>query len=144
MFDFSPDAGLIGLAASAFLSATLLPGNSEIVLVGVLAKYSQLSWPAIAVATIANTLGGMTSYLIGRIVPNKVEGKGVAQTLRRMGAAVVLGAVDRRRAVRRRRMGSRQALAGDVDDGAGEIRALYCCCRRLGVVGVNLVCLTFI
>jgi len=89
VFDFSPDAGLIGLAASAFLSATLLPGNSEIVLVGVLAKYSQLSWPAIAVATIANTLGGMTSYLIGRIVPNKVEGKALAW-LKRYGAWALL------------------------------------------------------
>lgn len=75
MFDFSPDAGLWGLAASAFLSATLLPGNSEIVLVGLLTKYPQLFWPAIGIATVANTLGGMTSYLIGRLFPNKVENK---------------------------------------------------------------------
>ena len=78
MFDFSPESGLLGLAASAFLSATLLPGNSEIVLVGVLAKYPHLVWPAIAVATVANTLGGMTSYVIGRIIPNKAEGKAIA------------------------------------------------------------------
>ena len=53
MFDFSPDAGLWGLAASAFLSATILPGNSEIVLLGVLAKYPSLFWQCIVVATIA-------------------------------------------------------------------------------------------
>ena len=65
----------MGLAASAFLSATLLPGNSEVVLVGVLAKYPQLFWPLIAVATAANTLGGMTSYAVGRMFSNKVDGK---------------------------------------------------------------------
>lgn len=75
MFDFSPDAGLWGLAASAFLSATLLPGNSEIVLVGVLAKYPQLFWQAIAIATLANTLGGMSSYLIGRLLPRKLDSR---------------------------------------------------------------------
>ena len=85
MFDFSPDAGLWGLATSAFLSATLLPGNSEIVLVGVLAKYPHLFWPAIAVATIANTLGGMTSYAIGRLVPNKAESKALEWLKRRTG-----------------------------------------------------------
>ena len=71
MFDFSPDAGLWGLAASAFLSATILPGNSEIVLLGVLAKYPSLFWQCIVVATIANTAGGMTSYLIGRLIPQR-------------------------------------------------------------------------
>ena len=71
MFDFSPDAGLWGLAASAFLSATILPGNSEIVLLGVLAKYPSLFWQCIVVATLANTAGGMTSYLIGRLIPQR-------------------------------------------------------------------------
>ena len=71
MLDFSPDAGLWGLAASAFLSATILPGNSEIVLLGVLAKYPSLFWQCIVVATIANTAGGMTSYLIGRLIPQR-------------------------------------------------------------------------
>jgi len=74
MFDFSPDAGLWGLAASAFLSATILPGNSEIVLLGVLAKYPSLFWQCIVAATIANTAGGMTSYLIGRLIPQRDEG----------------------------------------------------------------------
>ncbi len=89
MFDFSPDAGLWGLAASAFLSATVLPGNSEIVLVGVLAKYPHLFWPAIAIATIANTLGGMTSYVIGRFIPNKAEGKALTW-LKRYGEWALL------------------------------------------------------
>jgi membrane protein YqaA with SNARE-associated domain len=73
MFEFSPDAGLWGLAASAFLSATILPGNSEIVLIALLAKFPSLFWQAILVATLANTAGGMTSYLIGRLIPQRDE-----------------------------------------------------------------------
>lgn len=73
MFDFSADTGLWGLAASAVLSATILPGNSEIVLLALLAKFPSLFWQAILVATFANTAGGMTSYLIGRLIPRRDE-----------------------------------------------------------------------
>ena len=89
MFDFSPDAGLWGLFAAAFFSATILPGNSEIVLVAVLAKFPRLFWETIVVATIGNTLGGMTSYAIGRLFPNKAEGKALAW-LNRYGEWVLL------------------------------------------------------
>ena len=89
MFDFSPGNGLWGLAVSAFLSATLLPGNSEIVLVALLAKFPTLFWQSIIVATLANTLGGMTSYAIGRVLPNKVENK-ASQWLTRYGEWMLL------------------------------------------------------
>jgi membrane protein YqaA with SNARE-associated domain len=88
-FDLSPETSLWGLCLSAFVSATVLPGNSEIVLVAVLAKFPQLFWEAIIVATIGNTLGGMTSYLIGRIVPNKAENKALAW-LKRYGEWTLL------------------------------------------------------
>ena len=90
MFDFSPDAGLWGLAASAFLSATVLPGNSEIVLVGVLAKFPTLFWQGIVVATVANTLGGMTSYGIGRFLPAKPEKSKALTWLHRYGEWMLL------------------------------------------------------
>jgi membrane protein YqaA with SNARE-associated domain len=63
------DASLASLFVSSFLAATLLPGGSEAVLFGVLRLHPQLFWPAIAIATLGNTLGGLTSYLIGRILP---------------------------------------------------------------------------
>ena len=63
-----PMAGLSGLFLSAFLSATLLPGNSEIALGALLVHDPSMHWRAIAVATTGNTLGGMTSYAIGRLV----------------------------------------------------------------------------
>jgi membrane protein YqaA with SNARE-associated domain len=74
MFEFSPDLGLWGLFASAFVSATILPGSSEVVLVALLTKYPNVFWQAISVATVGNTLGGFTSYWLGRLIPNRSEG----------------------------------------------------------------------
>jgi len=65
-------ASLWALFTSSFLAATLLPGGSEAVLFGVLKMHAHLTWPALAVATIGNTLGGMSSYLIGRLLPQKL------------------------------------------------------------------------
>jgi membrane protein YqaA with SNARE-associated domain len=66
----SGEAGLWALFASSFLAATL-PGGSEAVLFGVLALHPAEYWPALAVATVGNTLGGMSSYLVGRVIPQK-------------------------------------------------------------------------
>ncbi|MDH5553240.1 MAG: DedA family protein, partial [Nitrosomonas sp.] len=60
---------LLALFASSFLAATLLPGGSEAVLAGVLIAYPELHWTALILATIGNTLGGMSSYIIGRFIP---------------------------------------------------------------------------
>ena len=51
---------LSALFASSFLAATLLPGGSEFVLAGVLQVDPQQYWPALGVATLGNTLGGMS------------------------------------------------------------------------------------
>ena len=82
-------SSLWALFASSFLAATLLPGGSEFVLAGVLNAYPQQYWPALAVATIGNTLGGMSSYLIGRIIPQRTEIKGL-KWVQRYGSAVLL------------------------------------------------------
>jgi len=63
--------GLWALFISSFLAATLLPGGSEAVLFGVLKMQSASFWPALAVATIGNTLGGLSSYAIGRMLPER-------------------------------------------------------------------------
>ena len=54
------------LFVSAFLSATLLPGTSEIALTGVIAADRVPVVTAILVATIANTLGSCLNWGIGR------------------------------------------------------------------------------
>jgi Predicted membrane protein len=66
-------AALAGLFSSAFLSATLLPGNSEAALAAVIAFYPQQTVAALFVATLGNTLGGMTSYVIGCFFSKKVK-----------------------------------------------------------------------
>lgn len=65
------------LFISSFLAATLLPGGSEFVFAGVLHANPHLYWPALGVATLGNTLGGMSSYLIGRLVPRRTDVKGL-------------------------------------------------------------------
>jgi membrane protein YqaA with SNARE-associated domain len=66
---------LSALFVSSFLAATLLPGGSEPVLFGILKLNPHQYWPALAVATIGNTLGGMSSYLIGRVIPEREKQK---------------------------------------------------------------------
>jgi membrane protein YqaA with SNARE-associated domain len=61
-------AELAALFASAFLSATILPGSSEAVLVAVLASEAAPPAVAIAVATVGNTLGSVVNWLIGRFL----------------------------------------------------------------------------
>ena len=80
---------LWGLFAASFLSATLLPGGSEVVFFGILRINPELLWPALAAATIGNTLGGMTSYLIGRSLPLHRKLKGL-ERVRRHGSAILL------------------------------------------------------
>jgi membrane protein YqaA with SNARE-associated domain len=64
-------SSLLALFTSSFLAATLLPGGSEAVLAGVLMAYPELYSSALSVATIGNTLGGMSSYVIGRLLPDE-------------------------------------------------------------------------
>jgi membrane protein YqaA with SNARE-associated domain len=89
MFDFSATTGLVGLALASFLGATLLPGGSELVLLGVLYAHPEQFWTALAIATVANTLGSMTSYLIGRLVPNRANAQGI-ERVRRYGYPALL------------------------------------------------------
>jgi membrane protein YqaA with SNARE-associated domain len=65
----SAEAGLWGMFVSSFLSATLLPGGSELLLFALLKLHPDALWPALALATLGNTLGGMTSYACGRWLP---------------------------------------------------------------------------
>ena len=77
------------LFVSSFLAATLLPGGSEAVLFAVIKLEPEQLWPALAVATLGNTLGGMTSYLIGRLIPQTRPLKGL-DAVRRWGSPVLL------------------------------------------------------
>ncbi len=83
-------AGLGALFASSFLAATLLPGGSELVFAGMLMSGAATLWPALLIATLGNTLGGLSSYLLGRLVPEKKVGGRALAWVRRHGAAILL------------------------------------------------------
>jgi len=85
----SETASLWTLFASSFLAATLLPGGSEAALFAVLKLHPQQAWVALAVATLGNTLGGMSSYLIGRLIPQTKPLKGLA-VVRNWGSPALL------------------------------------------------------
>jgi len=89
--DATAPATLAGLFASAFLSATVLPGSSEVVLYAVLVNDPSLQIPALAWATLGNTLGALTSYLLGRLVPQRTAPSiRSLRWARRAGAPILL------------------------------------------------------
>ena len=85
----SEDASLWALFAASFLAATLLPGGSEAALYGVLKLHPGQYWLALGVATLGNTLGGMSSYLIGRIIPQRKDLRAL-QAVRKYGSPSLL------------------------------------------------------
>ena len=64
------ELGYFGLFLVCFLSATILPLASEAVLLGFLAyRFDPIT--CLVVATVGNTLGGMTNYLLGMLGKTK-------------------------------------------------------------------------
>lgn len=58
--------GYIGLFASAFGAATLLPLQSEAVLVALLWAKQHPAWALLLVATVGNVLGSLVNWVLGR------------------------------------------------------------------------------
>lgn len=65
------DYTLGALFLSAFLSSTLLPGGSEVVLAAIASQKSHDPWMLLTVATAGNTLGGMSSWGLGLVISLK-------------------------------------------------------------------------
>ena len=84
------ETGLWTLFLSSFLGATVLPGGSEVVLFALLKLHPQLLWLALFSATIGNTLGAMTSYLLGRLLPKDRHHRAVAWLQRHGSPALLL------------------------------------------------------
>lgn len=78
------------LFISSFLAATLLPGGSEVVLSAVLLSGSAGVGLALLTATLGNTLGGLSTYLIGRLLPDRKTDATAIHWLRRWGSPVLL------------------------------------------------------
>jgi membrane protein YqaA with SNARE-associated domain len=82
---------LLGLFLASFAAATLIPLPSEAALYAYLQAHPGSSALALAVATIGNTAGGMTTYLLGRVFPNKKKFDVKTEAaLRKYGAAATV------------------------------------------------------
>ena len=84
---------LASLFASSFLSATLLPGNSEVVLVAMLLSGVSQPWLLVLIATMGNSLGGRTNVILGRFFPLREKSRWQEKAvgwLKRYGAATLL------------------------------------------------------
>ncbi len=61
-----PTVGLPGIFVVALVSATLLPLGSEPVVIAYLKIAPDMFWPAMFVATVGNTIGGVITYYMGK------------------------------------------------------------------------------
>jgi membrane protein YqaA with SNARE-associated domain len=102
MLDFSSllnlSGGPVGLFIGSFLASTLLPGGSEAMLLWELQQAPEQTLLLWSVATLGNTLGGLSSWLIGWWLARRFPKQGLKkprqqQALQRMaryGSPVLL------------------------------------------------------
>jgi membrane protein YqaA with SNARE-associated domain len=83
-------AELAALFAASFLAATLVPLPSEAALYAYLQLHPERVALAVCAATLGNTAGGMTSYLLGRLIPQRKLDHQALSCLRRYGAPATL------------------------------------------------------
>ncbi|MDP1982510.1 MAG: DedA family protein [Sulfuritalea sp.] len=67
----------------------MLPGGSEAVLFAVIRLHPEQALPALVLATLGNTLGGMTTYGMGRLLPQHLAPEKSALA-RRRGPPILL------------------------------------------------------
>jgi membrane protein YqaA with SNARE-associated domain len=79
---------LAGLFAASFVAATVFPLPSEAALYAYLKANPESIGLAVAVATFGNTLGGMTTYLAGRLFPQRSVDQKALGRIKRYGAPV--------------------------------------------------------
>lgn len=71
MDDLQGTFALWSLFASAFISATLAPGGSEAVLAYLVHQARHEPLTLLLIATLGNTLGGVTTWLLGRLAARR-------------------------------------------------------------------------
>lgn len=64
MLDGFAEWGYFGLFLASFLAATILPFGSEVVFAALVATGFDI-WTSVFIATIGNSMGGMTCYWLG-------------------------------------------------------------------------------
>jgi len=79
--------GLWGLFASAFVSSTLMPGGSEVIVAALRLHAGHPAGLILVVATLGNTLGGMSSWAIGHLLAWRWPADQPAERRRRQAVA---------------------------------------------------------
>ncbi len=64
---------LLAVFASSFASATILPFPSEATFLAYLSQNPQHRIAALTTASVGNTLGGLTTYWLGRFIPLRAQ-----------------------------------------------------------------------
>jgi membrane protein YqaA with SNARE-associated domain len=88
-----PRNGLASVFIISFVSATLLPMGSEPAVFGYVKLNPDAFWVTVLVATLANTLGGLTNYALGRAAKAAVapqDGTRYLAWFQRFGAKTLL------------------------------------------------------
>lgn len=83
-------AELAALFAASFAAATLVPLPSEAALFMYLNSYPECAALGVTFATVGNTAGGMTSYAIGRFIPQGPLKQKPLEFVKRYGVAALL------------------------------------------------------
>lgn len=78
---------LSGLFLAAFLAATLVPAQSEAVLVGLILAGGQPVWLLLAVATVGNVLGSVVNWALGRLLHRLVQQRWLPVSARQIDRA---------------------------------------------------------
>lgn len=76
-----------GLFLAAFLAATLIPAQSEAVLVGLILAGGHPVWLLLAVATVGNVLGSVVNWALGRFLSHKAGARWFPLSQAQMGRA---------------------------------------------------------
>lgn len=96
--NIDPTWGLWGLFLSALISSTLFPGGSEAVLLWLASQGGHDPGVLLLIATVGNTVGGMTSWALGRLLvwryPTRFQASAARQRalarLQRWGSPLLL------------------------------------------------------
>ena len=81
--------GLLGMFASAFISSTVAPGGSEAVLAYLVNAHQYPLFELVAVASVGNTLGAVTTWWLGLWAAKKFPAESMLAEERRKSLRMV-------------------------------------------------------
>ena len=82
---------LFSLFISSFVAASLVPIGSELTFIAVIVNETAAPYAALFLATLGNTLGGFTTYVLGRVLPQrKMPSRRIIKALKKWGSPALV------------------------------------------------------